>query len=391
MHVDISRYLGRQVLAALALLAAASGQGFRVGELTTYTGTLPCADCRGVRQAVTLRPDGFFYRERSFLRTETSGQRVMDIGNWTVAGQRLVLRSSLGDSQSFAISGDGTLQLLDETGQAVRAPGGSRTDYRLTQEPQAYVPQGTYRMRGMYTQTRGRGRFQPCGGTLTLGVETSGRPKLLERLAEATSGGKAALLTASGTLESAAPAGASTGTGKEILRIANLVAAEPGGKCDAVPASAIPQPAPGAQGAAIIPVSMPGGMALSLAGGAQKSQSESSAPLLDTTWVLTELANDPVPGPTGQREASLRMQSEGHVSGWTGCNRFSGSYVLEGRLLHFGPLAMTRMACPDGGGVETQYTKALEATRQYQIHGNTLDLLDAAGRNAARFKAALGR
>jgi heat shock protein HslJ/uncharacterized lipoprotein NlpE involved in copper resistance len=411
MEVDRSRCLGRLAGAAAVLLAAASAQEFRLGELTTYMGTLPCPDCLGVRQVVTLRPDGFFYRERSFLKTQSSGQRVMDIGHWTAAGERLILHSSLGDSQNFAILAQGALQLLDEAGQAARAPaqapGGSKPDDRLSPEPQAYVPQGTYRLRGIYTQTRGRGRFQPCGGTLTLGVETTGRPKLLERLAQATAGGKAALLTASGTLEGAAGGGA----GKEVLRIANVVAAEPGGSCGAGPASAIPRP--GAEEEArvnrprVIVVKMPAGMAVNRAGGnalnmpagmapggasgEQKSQNESSAPLLDTMWMLTELANDPVPGGTGQREASLRMQSEGHASGWTGCNRFSGSYTLEGRLLHFGPLALTRMACPDGGGVEAQYMRALEATRQYQIHGNTLDLLDAGGRNAARFKAALGR
>ena len=75
----------------------------------------------------------------------------------------------------------------------------------------------------------------------------------------------------------------------------------------------------------------------------------------------------------------------GRVAGFSGCNRFSGSYTLDGRWLRFGTLAVTQMACADGAGVEAEYMKALEATRQFQIHRGTLDLLDAVGRNAARF------
>lgn len=37
------------------------------------------------------------------------------------------------------------------------------------------------------------------------------------------------------------------------------------------------------------------------------------------------------------------------LSGSAGCNRFSGSYVHEGRTLTAGPLAATKMACPGAG------------------------------------------
>jgi heat shock protein HslJ/uncharacterized lipoprotein NlpE involved in copper resistance len=388
MHGQWGRTRGgssKLVWAAVVLLTTAAGQEFRIAELTTFTGTLPCADCRGVRQVVSLRPDGFFYRQRSYLKTASSGQRVMDFGDWTALGKRLVVHSSLGETESFEILPDGALQLLDESGRPVRPPtqaaAESQPDYRLVREPQAYVPLGTYRLRGIYTQSRGRGRFQPCGSTVQFAVETTGRSKLLERLAQATVGGRAALLTASGALEAPAVAGGTVGSGKEILRIANVMAAEPGGVCSAAAAPATPRSALG--GAAL--------MAVSWRGGAQKSQSELTAPLIDTPWVLTELANEPVAAGPGQREATIRFMTESRVAGFGGCNRFSGTYTLEGRLLRIGTLAVTQMACADGPGVEAEYLKALEATRQFQIHRGTLDLLDSVGRNAARFKATLAR
>ena len=377
--------VGRLAWATAVVLAMAAGQEFRIAELATFTGTLPCADCRGVRQVVSLRPDGFFYRQRSYLKTASSGQRVMDFGDWTALGKRLVVHSSLGETESFEILPDGALQLLDESGRPVRPPAqtsaASQPDYRLAREPQAYVPLGTYRLRGIYTQVRGRGYFQPCGSTVQFAVETTGRSKLLERLAQATAGGRAALLTASGALEAPTVAGGAVGAGKEILRIANIMAAEPGGAC--APTAAPATPRSGLGGAALI--------AVSLRDGAQKSQSELTAPLIDTPWVLTELANEPVAAGAGQREATIRFMTEGRVAGFSGCNRFSGSYTLEGRLLRFGTLAVTQMACADGPGIEAEYMKALEATRQFQIHRGTLDLLDAVGRNAARFRATLAR
>ncbi|MFP6559792.1 META domain-containing protein [Paraburkholderia sp. B3] len=53
---------------------------------------------------------------------------------------------------------------------------------------------------------------------------------------------------------------------------------------------------------------------------------------------------------TGQRRAS----------GFSGCNRYSGSYTLKNGLLSFGPLAATRMACVGAGGdIEGAYLDAL--------------------------------
>lgn len=53
---------------------------------------------------------------------------------------------------------------------------------------------------------------------------------------------------------------------------------------------------------------------------------------------------------TGQRRAS----------GFSGCNRYMGTYTLKNGLLSFGPLAGTRMACAGSGGeIEGPYLDAL--------------------------------
>lgn len=80
---------------------------------------------------------------------------------------------------------------------------------------------------------------------------------------------------------------------------------------------------------------------------------------------------------------------EGRVAGTTGCNRFSGSYRVDGLRLSFGALAMTRMACiPPRDAVERAMTAALESTAGYAVIGDALELTDAEGNTVLRFRTA---
>jgi heat shock protein HslJ len=62
-----------------------------------------------------------------------------------------------------------------------------------------------------------------------------------------------------------------------------------------------------------------------------------------TEWRLTRLASSP---------HLLFDPATRRVSGFTGCNRLSGGYTVEGDRLTFGPMATTRMACPEGMATE---------------------------------------
>jgi heat shock protein HslJ len=86
----------------------------------------------------------------------------------------------------------------------------------------------------------------------------------------------------------------------------------------------------------------------------------------DTQWQLTSWANAdgktrPVPSnPAGAVAGSadgapitLNFSTQGgqrKANGFSGCNRFTGTYDLAGGELSFGPLASTRMACAAGPG-----------------------------------------
>lgn len=113
-------------------------------------------------------------------------------------------------------------------------------------------------------------------------------------------------------------------------------------------------------------------------------------PLRGTYWKLVELGGSPVPAAQDRlREPSLLLaEGEDRASGSGGCNRFSGGFKLEGERLSFLPMAATRMACLQGGQIESGYLLALSGVASYRLRGGSLELLDAAGGLVVRFEQA---
>ena len=115
---------------------------------------------------------------------------------------------------------------------------------------------------------------------------------------------------------------------------------------------------------------------------------QEQAELLDTEWRLVRL--NEVPIPLQETVPFVRFALEGEdrrVTGFSGCNRFFGSYELEGSSLRFSHVGATRMACPDAIVEEQKFLTALTQTTSYQIRGATLELLHD-GEVVATFEAA---
>lgn len=77
---------------------------------------------------------------------------------------------------------------------------------------------------------------------------------------------------------------------------------------------------------------------------------------------------------------TLEFGTDGHVSGNSGCNTYTGSYTVDGSNLKVGPLASTRMACADPAGVmeqEQQFLQALEKAATFDIQDNVLTIRDS--------------
>jgi putative lipoprotein len=111
-----------------------------------------------------------------------------------------------------------------------------------------------------------------------------------------------------------------------------------------------------------------------------------------TVWVLQTLAGEPAPAGAGGKSVDLQFAAdEKRAAGFSGCNRYTGSYELEGVSEHgsplrLGPIAGTRMACPDGAELERGYLQALGRVTGFRKEGDTLSLL-AGPEVLATFKA----
>ena len=101
---------------------------------------------------------------------------------------------------------------------------------------------------------------------------------------------------------------------------------------------------------------------------------------LEGTWELVSLMsaqkvplNDLYPNkkPTIAFDARPKQ-----ISGTTGCNSYTGSYVIDGRTISFGTgMALTKMACEGDG--ETLFVERLKKTNKFFIkEQNTLMLLE---------------
>ena len=132
-------------------------------------------------------------------------------------------------------------------------------------------------------------------------------------------------------------------------------------------------------------------LALLIAHGAETNPASAATALEAVEWTLTEINGKPVSvAEDHPKPPTLRFNSEKkQASGFSGVNRFFGSYQLDGETLKFGPLAGTRMAGPpEAMAAEAAFLTMLGSVTGYRISGGgTLELLHD-GAVTARFEAA---
>lgn len=105
------------------------------------------------------------------------------------------------------------------------------------------------------------------------------------------------------------------------------------------------------------------------------------------TWTLVALGDRANPTGAGDKAPDLTFAAaESRVSGFAGCNRFSGTYTVVGDSLHFGPLMSTKMACPGQDQVEVGYLAALGAAVTFTMADSSLILHGAGGTKLAEFR-----
>jgi heat shock protein HslJ len=97
------------------------------------------------------------------------------------------------------------------------------------------------------------------------------------------------------------------------------------------------------------------------------------ASLFGKRWTLTEMEERRFSAGEPYIEFD---RDQKRVSGSSGCNRFTGSFEIDGSRLKLSRIASTRRACLDGEvqHVEMSFLQLLEATTRFEVQRNTLRL-----------------
>ncbi len=113
---------------------------------------------------------------------------------------------------------------------------------------------------------------------------------------------------------------------------------------------------------------------------AQAAGASAPARLEGAAWRLLDLPGvQPAALAQLTRPVTARFES-GRLTGFAGCNNFSGSYTLDGDQLKIGPVASTQMACPEpGSSIENAVHAALSGTLRYAVDGDDLTATTESG------------
>lgn len=96
----------------------------------------------------------------------------------------------------------------------------------------------------------------------------------------------------------------------------------------------------------------------------------------DAYWILVSLEGQDVQAPKDTRTAYIRFEEKDNdVTGYTGCNRITGSYTLTDERLQLSELSTTRMTCADMQ-LENKMLEVLGQVNTYRIAGDLLTLYE---------------
>ncbi|MCB1842171.1 MAG: copper resistance protein NlpE N-terminal domain-containing protein [Halioglobus sp.] len=125
---------------------------------TTFTGTLPCADCPGIDYHLNLFQDGVFYLRMRY-QDRPDGQ-FDDIGRYLLSadGSLLSLQGGREAPLRFTVENPDSLRLLGLDGAAIV----SELNYSLQRQAALLPIAPRLLMRGMYRYMADAGRFTEC-------------------------------------------------------------------------------------------------------------------------------------------------------------------------------------------------------------------------------------
>jgi heat shock protein HslJ len=118
--------------------------------------------------------------------------------------------------------------------------------------------------------------------------------------------------------------------------------------------------------------------------------SEGAPTLSGTTWEMLSHNNgkQAVVSKTADTTVTAAFAQDGRVSGFGGCNDYTGPFEETGTSISIGPLASTQKMCIDAEVMEQErlFLRALENAETYEVRGDDLTLRNDDGATQATFR-----
>lgn len=309
----------------------------------SFTGTLPCASCEGIRYQLNLWPDQGYTLRREWLGTDATANDAIedDIGYWYADPMRdaIVLGGLTDTATQWQVKAPNRLRQLDINGDIIESslPYELISEGTLTETDVKDVFLG-----GMMTYYADAAVFEECrtGRQYPIAMEADYAAMERAYLRDQPAAGEPLYVNVEGSLLMRP---AMEGPEQRSLVVDRFVRTRAGITCE---------------------------------------RQRADAELTNTYWRIDSLAGQEVSTlPTGRREPHviLRSGDEPRYSATVGCNGMMGDYTQNGESLSFGSGASTMMACPPPLDVlERNLGQALAATQKYRINGETMVLYNEA-------------
>ncbi|MFN5598569.1 MAG: copper resistance protein NlpE N-terminal domain-containing protein [Gemmatimonas sp.] len=140
----------------------------------SYSGTLPCADCSGIRTTVALFPDSTYRLSERYEGKSTAVE--VSMGRWEQRGGTLTL-NGLARTMPFGVGGEDTLRLLDQSGKPIAG----NAPVTLVRADSMDALRGQAGYTGTFSYLADAPTFRECGSGQTYPVLMTGGYRALER------------------------------------------------------------------------------------------------------------------------------------------------------------------------------------------------------------------
>ncbi|MEA2111027.1 MAG: META domain-containing protein [Campylobacterota bacterium] len=98
--------------------------------------------------------------------------------------------------------------------------------------------------------------------------------------------------------------------------------------------------------------------------------------LTNTYWKLVDIDTKVITRSEKLREPYFMLKEQNQLNGFTGCNRFFGSYTTQDNNINFSGVGMTRMMCQETMELERSFSKVIQEATHFKIQGEKLQLFN---------------